>query len=577
MITNQQTRTVFRLFVALFAVGIHTNVSLDLSSAQEIKYEDRIGSNKDFDMCENFRFKRITKLVKDGKISQQHGYNIWKRTQSDKEAVKKILGKAVAANELTQDQADRLLPLLDMEMVYFDSQHGRFGQPKVLKKAPFQAGEVSAENRNAVYQRLIAANEQGDMYDFDVASIMSQLYAGFDADNAPIEEVAQYRGAMNPRIAQSGSQNRVLQNARMQRDRKSQRGYGKAEILITDPAEWTKNLEKTIYSGPQPGETAPSLTAVNMRGESAGREFDPVELAGDKLHLMFFVSNSRTFGRFLGPLRQQLQSIEENSKQPWAMSVIVCTDDANEAQKGFAVLDQRYPEKLVVGLSKDGAAGPPAYGLDRNLTATVIVVKNGKVAHNFTHAANAFYAQPHILGAIASAMEVDHDTLRKYIGESPGDAAEAAARRGRNQNPGDASQTAAIRDFRKKLAPLVRNGKITRAQAGELMRVASDEKTLRRSVEEMVKTKTLTRQEGDSLLPETPADDAPSTETNSLKCPVMTSRTAKREWSASYQGGQVFFCCKNCLAKFKANPEKYQSAAKQQMALSGRDREKRDR
>ena len=497
MISNQQTRNVFRLGVALFVVGVYANVSLNSSFAQEIKYEDRIGSNKDFDMCEDFRFKRITNLVKDGKISQQQGYNIWKRTQSDKEVVKKILGDAVAANELTQDQADRLLPLIDAEMVYFDSQHGRFGKPKELDEGQFEAGEVTAKNRAAVYQRLINANERGEMYDYDVASIMKQLYAGFDSETASVEDVAVYRGALNPRIAQSGSQTRVLQNAQMQRDRNKGSGYDSKKIQITEPAEWTKSLEKTIYSGPQPGEKVPSLIAVNLRGESAGQEFDPVELAGDKLHLMFFVSKSRTFGRFLGQLSKQLQSIEKNSKQPWAMSVIVCTDDANEAEKSFSVLDRRYPKNLVVGLCKDGSAGPPAYGLDKNLTATVIVVKNGKVAHNFAHAGNAFYTQPHILGAIAKVMEVDHDTLRKYISGTPGDAATEAYGRGMQGNQSEAPLKTG---FRKKLAPLVLAERITRAEAAEIFKVSGDEMALHEKVEELVKVEKLTREEAKKLL-----------------------------------------------------------------------------
>lgn len=508
MITSQQTPAVLGVSVAIFIVGVFANVSQNSSFAQEIRYDDRIGSNKDFDMCEDFRFKRITKLVKNEKISQQQGYNIWKRYRSDKEAVKKVLGEAVTAKELTQEQANRLLPLIDMKMIYFENQHGRFGQPKTLKKAPFKAGEVSAENRNAVYQRLIVANERGDMFDFDVASIMNQLYAGFDSDNAPVEEVAQYRNAMNPRIAQSGSQARVLQNVRMQRNRKSQSRYGKAEIKITDPNEWAKNLEKPIYSGPQPGEKIPSLIAVNMRGESVGKQFDPVQLAGDKPHIMFFVKESRTFGRFLGQLRQQLQSIEENSKQAWAMSVIVCTDDANEAQKSFTVLDQRYPKKLVAGLSKDGSAGPPAYGLDKNLTATIIVVNNGKVAHNFTHASNAFYTLPHVLGAIAEVMEVDHDTLRKYIAGTPGDAATEAYGR-RMQSSGDLNATPK-QGIREKLAPLVVAQRITRAEAVEILKVSGNEKTLREKVEEIVTAEKLTREEANELL-------SPSKVENELK------------------------------------------------------------
>ncbi|MDG2223326.1 MAG: hypothetical protein P8L85_18230 [Rubripirellula sp.] len=417
-------------------------VTTNATSAQEINSEDRIGSNKGFDMCEDFRFKRISKLVNEEKLSQQQGFNIWKRIKSNEEAVKVLFDKAVAAKELTQDQAARLLPLLNMKMQYFDSQHGRFGRAKELQEGQFQAGEVSAENRAAFYTRLIAANERGDMYDFDVASMMKQLYAGFDPESASLEEVATYRGAMNPRIAQSGSQERVLQMARMERagrgadragaTRGDRAGYGSAELKIAEPADWIKELEQPIYSGPQPGEKALAFGAINLRGDQAGQEIDPISLAGDKLQLIIFVNEARTFGRFLGFLQRQLLAIEANSKYRWTMSVIVCTDDANEAEKSFAVLDQRYPKELLFCLSKDGSAGPPAYGLDKNITATVIVAKDGKVLHNLPYVSNAFYSQPHILGAIADAMDVDHIGLRKLLSNTPGDAA-AAAKNGRKQ------------------------------------------------------------------------------------------------------------------------------------------------
>ena len=482
-------------FLALMVAVISTN-------AQEIKYEDRIGSNKDFDMCEDFRFKRITGLVKDGKIPQRQGYNIWKRIQSDKEASRKVLGEALAANELTRDQVERLLPLLDAKMAYIKTRHGRFGQPKELDNGQFKAGEVTAKNRAAVYQRLIAANERGGIYDYDVASIMKQLYAGFDSEKASVEEVAIFRGALNPRIAQSGSQTRVLQNARMQRDRNKSDGYGSTKLKIADPAEWTKNLEKPIYSGPQPGEKTLPLTVLNLRGAQAGQEFDPVELAGDKHHLMFFVSQSRTFGRFLGQLRTQLQAIEDNSKKAWAMSVIVSTDDVNEAEKSFAVLDQRYPKNLVVGLSKDGAAGPPAYGLDKNLTATVIVAKDGIVLHNLPYVGNAFYTQPHILGAIADAMKIDHETLRKYISDKPGDAAAAYSRKSQSRTGGPANS------LRKQLVPLIETQTISRADAGEILQLAKTKAALKAKLEELVREKKLTHEQVTELLSELPANGA---------------------------------------------------------------------
>jgi YHS domain-containing protein len=41
-----------------------------------------------------------------------------------------------------------------------------------------------------------------------------------------------------------------------------------------------------------------------------------------------------------------------------------------------------------------------------------------------------------------------------------------------------------------------------------------------------------------------------------LICPVMNME-AKKEINYTYKGKKYYFCCKDCLAKFKANPKKY--------------------
>jgi uncharacterized membrane protein/YHS domain-containing protein len=40
-------------------------------------------------------------------------------------------------------------------------------------------------------------------------------------------------------------------------------------------------------------------------------------------------------------------------------------------------------------------------------------------------------------------------------------------------------------------------------------------------------------------------------------CPVMTAAEAKPEFTITYEGRTVAFCCEKCLAKFKANPQRY--------------------
>ena len=50
--------------------------------------------------------------------------------------------------------------------------------------------------------------------------------------------------------------------------------------------------------------------------------------------------------------------------------------------------------------------------------------------------------------------------------------------------------------------------------------------------------------------------DSTSVSTEKLVCPVMNME-AKKEINYTYKGKKYYFCCKDCLAKFKANPKKY--------------------
>ena len=101
-------------------------------------------------------------------------------------------------------------------------------------------------------------------------------------------------------------------------------------------------------------------------------------------------------------------------------------------------------------------------------------------------------------------MGVDHDTLRKLIGDTPGDAGTAASRRAASNRRGtggngESSEPTPKRGFRKLLAPLVQSGTITRAEAGELFRSSGDAKALRTKTGELMKAGKLTRKEAGEL------------------------------------------------------------------------------
>jgi YHS domain-containing protein len=61
---------------------------------------------------------------------------------------------------------------------------------------------------------------------------------------------------------------------------------------------------------------------------------------------------------------------------------------------------------------------------------------------------------------------------------------------------------------------------------------------------------------------------AEGTQSQELKCPV-SGRPAKTEHAVAYKGGQVYFCCPNCPGAFQKSPEKFATKANAQLVASG--------
>ena len=520
-------------------------------SAQKLDPNDRIGS--EIGMCEGLRFERISGLLEAGKLTEKQAYERWKRISSDKVAVRALLDDAAKDGELTSAQVDKLMPLLDMKFVAKPLARrpngGTFGVNKTLPPGTLKDNEVAQENRDKVFKRLVAANKRGEIYDYDVSSIMLALYTGWDWRKHTPEQEYAYNRAITPRWLQAEEGGFMRKDtviagyarkrggaASGARDRAAYgKGYGKGPLKIEDPAAWTKALGKQIFSGPQPGEKLPPFQAVGLSGALEGKDFDPAARAGDGLHLLIFAKEARTFGRFLGDLARQLGTIERNSKQKWQMSFIVVNDDPNDVEKKFAGVKRRLPAAMMAGLSKDGSDGPPAYGLDRTLTATVIVAKGGKVVHNLPYPSDAFYTQPHILGALASAMGVDHAALRKLIADTAGDQATAVAR-GRD---GRAPLTPEQRAFRKEIGQKVVAGEMTREQAAKLYSEKYCESWKSAS--------------------QRPKPGQASAPINS-ECPVTGKAVKAGSPTVQYRGRTVALCCNKCKSKFEAEPGKYAAA-----------------
>jgi hypothetical protein len=95
--------------------------------------------------------------------------------------------------------------------------------------------------------------------------------------------------------------------------------------------------------------------------------------------------------------------------------LIFLTADATGIADWVKVATAALPKGVTIGISTDGAEGPGAYGLNRKVQLTVLVVKDNKVAANFALVQPSVAADgPKIAGAIATAVGAQPPTAEEF-------------------------------------------------------------------------------------------------------------------------------------------------------------------
>lgn len=139
--------------------------------------------------------------------------------------------------------------------------------------------------------------------------------------------------------------------------------------------------EDSIYSGPQVGEKLSSFQATTPRGDEAGKSFDLLQKADGKPILLIFVhARSRPAFGLMKAISQFAVSKSESGLQS---CVIFLTDDPTATEKWMSLTEKQLPKGVLYGISRDGQEGPGAYGLNRNVSLTILIAKEGKVTANF--------------------------------------------------------------------------------------------------------------------------------------------------------------------------------------------------
>ncbi len=175
---------------------------------------------------------------------------------------------------------------------------------------------------------------------------------------------------------------------------------GLAILLLACPLVTLAN--DPAFSGPQAGETLPPFQAKGVFGDLAGKEFDLITRADGKPVALIFV-HARTRPAF-GLTNRIMEYAASKSKNGLESGVIFLTEDPTSTSQWMRRVEQHLAEGVTHGISTDGVEGPGSYGLNRNVTLTVLIGKEGKVTANFALVQPSLQADgPKILKAIVEA------------------------------------------------------------------------------------------------------------------------------------------------------------------------------
>lgn len=172
--------------------------------------------------------------------------------------------------------------------------------------------------------------------------------------------------------------------------------------------------EDPVFSGPQAGEKLPPLPVEGVVGPHAGKAVDLIKQAADKPVLVIFV-HQRTRPAF--GLARGLMTFASKHDEKLASGVVFLSDDPTATVQWLGNVKRYFPEPSNLAISKEGQEGPGAYGLNRKVTLTILVGKEGKVTDNFALVQPSLQADgPKIGAALGKVLELDEPPTLAQLG-----------------------------------------------------------------------------------------------------------------------------------------------------------------
>lgn len=153
------------------------------------------------------------------------------------------------------------------------------------------------------------------------------------------------------------------------------------QALAQEPNAQEQSKAEPIFSGPQVGEELPSFEIVGVFDDKAGKRFDPITAAQGKPVVLLFVHQANRPS--IGMTRILMNYLSERKDQDVSHCIVWLTPDPTQAESDLKRMRHALPEKTMIGIYADGVEGPGAYGLNRQVTLTILVGKENKVTANY--------------------------------------------------------------------------------------------------------------------------------------------------------------------------------------------------
>ncbi len=158
-----------------------------------------------------------------------------------------------------------------------------------------------------------------------------------------------------------------------------------------------------VFSGPQVGEDLVPFKMIPPGAERGNEEIDLLANAGDKPVVVIFLHEQTRPGFSLG--RAIINLVADRGPEKLVGSMVYLDDDPTAANTWLSNIKNYFPPKAIIGYSPDGKEGPGAYGLNRNVSVTVLIGVKKKVTANFALVQPSMQTDaPKIFKAIADVL-----------------------------------------------------------------------------------------------------------------------------------------------------------------------------